>query len=169
MTVEEFISSQRRLMQKELLSGSVTNAGPIYFPNNITKIGKELVIVQEKLQKYEQLLLRQDIMKIRPWGGSSKTQALHEEGGIELIEKVDPSNTPKEITVYHTTENEKALKDNHIKGLVTVKINRKTLKCSYHTKDDSCIHIKYALEDDRFARRAYLKNIKNPLLQNKGY
>jgi len=45
MVVEEFISSQRRLMQKELLSGSVTNTrvGPIYHPNNITKKGIKFV------------------------------------------------------------------------------------------------------------------------------
>lgn len=45
MTVKEFISSQRRLMQKELLSGSVTNTrgGPIYHPNSITKKGIKFV------------------------------------------------------------------------------------------------------------------------------
>jgi len=45
MTVEEFISSERRLMQKELLSGSVTHTsgGPIYHPNNITKKGRKFV------------------------------------------------------------------------------------------------------------------------------
>jgi len=45
ITTEEFISSQRRLMQKELLSGSVTHTrgGPIYHPNNITKKGIEFV------------------------------------------------------------------------------------------------------------------------------
>ena len=45
MVVEEFISRQRILMQKELLSGSVTNTrgGPIYHPNNITKKGIKFV------------------------------------------------------------------------------------------------------------------------------
>ena len=45
MTIDEWISSQRRLMQKELLSGSVTHvrAGPIYHPNNITKKGIKFV------------------------------------------------------------------------------------------------------------------------------
>ena len=45
MTVEEFIASERRLMQKGLLSGSVTHtrAGPIYFPTSITKEGIKFV------------------------------------------------------------------------------------------------------------------------------
>lgn len=134
--------------------------------NNIEKIGKELTIVQNKLEKYEQLFFEKDLFRAINHGGSSKTTELHGKDGMKLIMKVDPPNTPKEITVYHTTDKEKALKDNHIKGLITVKINRKKLKCSYHTKDDSCIHIKYALEnDERFARNAYLKDVKNPILR----
>jgi len=98
----------------------------------------------------------------------SKTELLHDrDKGFALIQKVDSQDTPKEITIFHTTDRKKALKDNHIKGLVIVKILRKKLKCSYHTKDNSCVHIRYALEsDERFARNAYIQDVENPILRN---
>jgi len=45
ITVEEFIASQRRLMQKSLLSGSVTHtrAGTLYSPTSITEKGIKFV------------------------------------------------------------------------------------------------------------------------------
>jgi len=134
--------------------------------NDIQKLEKKFTDVQKKLEKYEDLFFEKDLFKILAKGSSEKTAALHEKDGMKLIMSVDTPDTPNEIVVYHTTDKEKVLKDNHIKGLVKVRIFRKKLRCSYHKNDDSCSHIKYALEtDDRFARNAYLKDVKNPILR----
>ena len=133
---------------------------------DIEKLEKELTVVQEQLKKYDKLLTHEDILNSMHNEGSIETTALHGENGRELLNKIDPPNTPKKITVYHTTDKEKALKDNHIEGIVIVKIFRKKLKCTYHEKDNSCIHIKYTLKnDERFRRTAYVQGVENPILK----
>jgi hypothetical protein len=134
--------------------------------NNIEKLEKKMSIVQEKLEKYEDLFFEKDLFRILSKNPSSETQALHGKDGRKLIMKIDSPDKPQKMIVYHTTDKDKVLKDNHIEGLVKVSIFRKKIKCSLHKKDDSCIHIKYALENDEgFARTAYIQNVQNPILK----
>ena len=152
----------RKFLEKgiDVLSNSDNNQN-----TSIIKLEKKLADVEKKLEKHEDLIFKRMLRQVFVSEVPNKTTALHGKDGMTLIKKVDPPSTPNEIIVYYTTDRKKALKDNHVSGLIIVKINRKKLICSYHPKDNSCSHIIFALESDEgFVHNAYMKDVKNPVL-----
>ena len=80
--------------------------------------------------------------------------------------KIDSPDSPDKITEYDTISKRKRLKDNKIKGLVSVQIRKNRIHCSHHKDDDSCVHIQYALNNDPgFVKTAIMNNVINPILE----
>jgi len=131
----------------------------------IKQLEEKFEDLQNRLEKHERLFTVYGIGKITSHGSSEKTALLHGEKGQELITKADPPNAPHEITVYETTKLQKLVKDNLISGLIAIKIRKDKISCSHDKKNNSCSHIKFALQTDPFfVKQAIMKNVKNPIL-----